>query len=70
MLIYDGVSKKGNVVFKIFFAFLKICEMCAKLQVKSIAVFYPGKKCGEGNFTPTPCALRLVEAFWLVGTFH
>ena len=66
-------SVKKVTYSKFFFAFLKVFKllsMCAKFQVKSIAVFYPGKKCGEGNFTPTPCELRLVETFWLVGTFH
>ena len=49
--------KKVTLYSKFFFAFLKVFKllsMCAKFQVKSIAVFYPGKKCGEGNFTPTP----------------
>ena len=40
MSTYDGISKKCHVVFKIFFAFLKVSKLLYVSSFKSIAALY------------------------------
>ena len=55
MLIHDDVRKKRHVVFKMFFALLKVFNLPCVPSFRSISTHsLSKKKYGEGNFTPTP----------------
>ena len=57
MLTYDDIVIKCHVVFKRFFALLKVVKllsMCDKFQMKQYKITIQKKKYDGGNFTLTP----------------
>ena len=57
MLTYDDIVIKCHVVFKRFFAFLKVVKllsMCDKLQMKQYKITIQKEKYDGGNLTLAP----------------
>ena len=70
MLTYDGISKKCHVIFKKFFAFLKVFKLLRVFEpsFKSINNSSLSKKMyGRGNFKPTTTSPSVITRSKYVG---